>query len=78
MDALAPAAEGGEKMKKDTLIVIGIVVALIILSFLVEAGLVWVICWAFNFTFTWKLALGVFAVSSIVSASVKSVNSGKN
>lgn len=31
-------------------------------SFLITAGIVWVICWAFGFLFTWKLVIGIWAV----------------
>lgn len=31
-------------------------------SFLITAGIVWVICWAFGFLFTWKLVIGIWTV----------------
>ena len=43
-----------------------IVVLLIVLYLLVSAGFVigltWIICWAFSITFTWKYAVGAWAI----------------
>lgn len=47
------------------------------LSFLATAFLIWVVCWAFGFTFSWPLAIGVFAVLCILR-SVFGGNGGGN
>lgn len=31
-------------------------------SFFVTAGILWLICWAFALTFTWKIAIGIWLV----------------
>lgn len=45
-----------------TLTVAAIVMA-IVLSFMMTAGLVALICWAFALEFTWKIAFGVWVVA---------------
>ena len=47
------------------LAVLLIIIACLV-SFFITAGLVAIICWAFGFMFTWKLALGVFAIYVLV------------
>ena len=61
-------------MKTTTKIIVIIIatVAVYAISFAITAGLVKLVCWAFGFTFSWKLAIGVFAIMAIVSAAVKS------
>lgn len=43
-----------------------LVALLIIISLIVSAGfitgLTWIICWAFSITFTWKYAVGAWAI----------------
>lgn len=45
------------------------------ISFLITAGIIWVICWAFGFLFTWKLVIGIWAVllllKNVFSVTVK-------
>lgn len=45
------------------------------LSFLISAGLRCVVCWAFGFAWSWKLALGLWVVMLLVSSAVKAHNS---
>lgn len=45
------------------------------LSFLISAGLIWVVCWAFGFAWSWKLALGLWVIILLVSNAVKAHNS---
>ena len=33
--------------------------------------LVWVVCWAFGLEWSWKLAIGVWAVLSLIAGAVK-------
>ena len=45
----------------------GVTVAVIfivtmVLSFLITAGWIKVICWAFNLAFSWKVSIGIWAV----------------
>ena len=47
-----------------------------IIGFLCVAGLVWLVCWAFGLSWSWKLAIGIWAVMMLVAAAVKSVNTG--
>lgn len=48
-------------MKKGIVYIVIIIIAMII-SFFLTAGLVSLVCWAFDLDFTWKLAAGVWAV----------------
>lgn len=41
-------------------------------EFLFSALLVKIICWAFGFIFSWKMAIGVFAVLLLLSLFLKS------
>lgn len=45
------------------------------LSFLISAGLIWIVCWAFGLAWSWKLALGLWVVMLLISSAVKSHNS---
>ena len=38
-------------------------------------GLICVVCWAFGFAWSWKLALGLWVVMLLISSAVKSHNS---
>lgn len=46
-------------------------IAIIILyaaaSFFVAAALVWLICWSFSLTFSWKIAFGVYVIVLLIS-----------
>lgn len=46
-------------------------------SFFVTAGILWLICWAFALTFTWKIAIGIWLVL-ILARSVFQVTVKKN
>jgi len=46
-----------------------IVAAVLGLSFLFTSGLVWLVCWAFSLTFTWKVSFGVW-VSIMIAKSI--------
>lgn len=35
-------------------------------SFFLNTGLIWIACWAFGWTFTWKLAIGIYVVEVIL------------
>ena len=61
--------EGNESM-----IYIITFIALLALSFLFTSGLVWLVCWAFSFTFTWKLAVGVYAVIALLGRAFKNTS----
>lgn len=50
------------------LLVVAIVEAI---SFAISAGLIWVLSLCFGFTFTWKLALGLWIVFLIVQGIFK-------
>lgn len=36
------------------------------LSIAITGGLVWIVCWAFGLTFTWKMVAGVWAVMGLL------------
>ena len=60
--------------KGERMIYIIVFIALMALSFLFTSGLVWLVCWAFSLTFTWKLAVGVYAVIALLSGIFKSTS----
>lgn len=41
------------------------------LSFLFNAGIIWLICWAFNLIFSWKAAFGLWLLLLLVSSFFK-------
>ena len=55
----------------DILIALGTIVYVlgtIAFSFLLNTGLIWIACWAFGWTFTWKLAIGIYVVEVILKS----------
>lgn len=48
------------------------VAAILTISFFITAGIFWLICWAFAFTFSWKIAFGVWLVVLILRSIFKS------
>lgn len=54
-----------------------IVAALLAISFFGTAGLVWLVCWAFKWTWSWKISVGVWAALILVSGAVKSTGGKK-
>ena len=54
-----------------------IVAVLLAISFFGTAGLVWLVCWAFKWTWSWKISLGVWALSCLVSGAVKTTGGKK-
>ena len=58
----------------ESMIYIIVFIALLALSFLFTSGLVWLVCWAFSLTFTWKLAVGVYAVIALLGGVFKSTS----
>lgn len=77
MDNLLPAGLRGRVIfgkGNESMIYIIVFIALLALSFLVTSGLVWFVCWAFSFTFTWKLAVGVYAVIALLGSVFKNTS----
>lgn len=62
-------------MKTSTTIigVIFIVAMICILSFGITSAILYGICWAFNFTFSWKLAIGIWLLLIILRSIFKTV-----
>lgn len=52
-------------MKVKTLILV--IALLSVVSFFLNAGLVWVVCWAFGWTWSWKICLAVWALEWMLS-----------
>ena len=54
-------------------IVVTVLIILLIIgiSFSCVAGIVYVICWAFDFTFTWKLTVGIYAAMILIGELTK-------
>ena len=44
-------------------------------SVAVVGGFVWLVCWAFGFTWSWKLSIGVWALISLAAAIFRSSGS---
>lgn len=59
-------------MKHFVLIYILIVIAFLMAGFGITALLVKCVCWAFGYTFSWKMALGIWALLSLVGGAFKS------
>ena len=77
MDNRLPAGLRGRVILgkgKESMIYIIVFIALLALSFLFTSGLVWLVCWAFSFTFTWKLAVGVYAVIALLGGVFKNTS----
>jgi len=47
-------------------IMVVVVLGILGVAFLISAAFTWLICWAFGFTFTWKIAIGVWAVTIVL------------
>ena len=61
------------------LLVLLIIAIVLALDFFICAGLVWVICWAFGLVFTWKIAIGVWVITLLLSGIFKAtVNINKD
>ena len=58
-------------MKKVITIILVILIALAI-SFFSTAGLVKLACWAFGYTFSWKLSVGIWVVLWLLGSAFKS------
>ena len=58
-------------MKHFVLIYILIVIAFLMAGFGITALLVKCVCWAFGYTFSWKMALGIWALLSLVGGVFK-------
>lgn len=58
------------KRRKDNktawLIVVAVYVVFILLSILVTAGLVKIVCWEFGLTFMWRYAIGIWALMCLL------------
>ena len=44
-----------------------LIIALMAISFLITGVLLAIACWAFGWTFSWKVALGVYAIICLLS-----------
>lgn len=51
--------------------VILFIIFAIVISILMVAGLTYLVCWGFGFTFTWPLAIGVWALIGLLSTIFK-------
>lgn len=55
-------------MEKIVAVIVGIlVVAAVIALSIGSVGLLyWIVCWAFHLTFSWKIAIGIWAILAII------------
>ena len=56
------------KTTKTTLILVLTIIVAVAIGFGITSGLLYGICWAFGFKFTWKLAIGVYLVLVLIKA----------
>lgn len=47
-------------------------VSRVLISFFCTAGIIKLACWAFNYTFSWKLSIGIWAVMCLIGSVFKS------
>lgn len=52
-------------MKTEIIIMVLVVIGLLVLSFLGTALLVKIVCWGFGKAFSWKVAVGIWAILCI-------------
>lgn len=45
---------------------------ILIISFSITSGMIWVVCWAFGLAFSWRLAVGIWVVLIILRSIFKS------
>lgn len=58
-------------MKKGALIIFLLLIAITSsLSFLVTAGIVYLICFCFGLAFSWRIALGIWAIMLLINVSL--------
>lgn len=43
------------------------VIGFLAISFFVTAGIIWLICWAFSLTFSWKITFGIWLIILIIN-----------
>ena len=65
-------------MKKVNAFILGalIIIASMILSFSVVAGISWLICWAFSIHYSLKVIFGVWLIYILLNAWVKAMKKG--
>lgn len=57
------------------LIIAALIFVSIAASLLVTGGLVWLVCWAFGWAWSWKITIGVWAILFLIGTAVKSSKS---
>lgn len=53
------------------ILVVAIVILACAISFGITSALVYGVCWAFNFTFSWKIALGIWFLMALLRSVFK-------
>lgn len=48
------------------------VIAVLAVSFVLTAGLWYLVCWAFGIAWSWKVSVGVWCALALISSAVKS------
>ena len=66
-------------MKRFTeiILVIAIIIISIVISFVVIAGLTWLVCLGFGFSWSWQLSIGVWALIMLVASAVNMIKGSK-
>lgn len=59
----------------DTIVSIIMIILVLVLPFLFISGALWIICWAFDFSWwSWKICLGVYIIYIILKSIFKKEN----
>lgn len=58
---------------KDILLTTVITVILLGLDFLLTAGILRVICWAFNWVWSWKFSIGIWCIEMFVLSILRTI-----
>lgn len=65
-------------MKQGASVAIIFVILLLLLSYFATAGIIWLMCWAFSWTWwSWKACFGIWLLMFLLSSTFKSVTHSK-
>lgn len=65
-------------MKQEVIIAIAATFIILLLSYFATAGIIWLMCWAFSWTWwSWKTCFGIWLLMFLLSSTFKSVTHSK-
>lgn len=59
--------------KRETVYIILIAIVLLGLDFLLTAGILRIICWAFNWAWSWKISIGIWCLEMFVLSILRTI-----